>query len=480
MKVVLVGVNSKYIHTDFGIRCVAGFAHKQGFQVDVLDENINTPILKVLDNLVAGNWDVYGFDVHIWSNHFVKQLIGLLRKVKPDSIIVLGGPEVSYGTADFFEADYIIKGEGEIAFSDLMKNGMKRNEKSVIIQGKPCELGELPFPYFDLENVVSQHKIIYYEASRGCPFRCSYCLSSVEHSVRQRPLQLILNDLDKFVDAGAPLVKFVDRTYNLDEKFYFPIFKYLAEKDCNTTFHFEVKADLLSNEVLDFLSDVPKRRFQFEVGIQSTNQDTLMAINRANDWPKLSENCKKILACGNIHLHTDLIAGLPYEGLKEWSQSFNDVFALRAPMLQLGFLKVLPGTQIESEKDKYGLIYMPEAPYEILQTKWLSYEELAYLRKFDKIFDVVYNGGFFPQYLEFLLGKFSDAFSFFDFLVRNWPKDDIGNYNAKTVAYCLYTIFGDKGKELLQKDIYEYIHNWRPDWLDWHPYSRRNLRKEQK
>lgn len=467
MRSLLVGINSKYIHTSLGIRCVAEYAKSKGYAVDILEESINTPILQVLDKLMAEDWDVYGFSMHIWSRTYVERLVALLRRVKPKVKVVLGGPEVTQVQHQSELYDYLIDGEGEEKFCEYLTS---LNPSSVTLHPSSVEY---PLPYPDIDEVKAQHKIFYYEASRGCPFRCSYCLSSVDHRVRQKPLQVVLDDLHKFISADVPLVKFVDRTFNLDEKFYLAIMRELAAADCHTTFHFEIKADLLSEEVLQFLATVPKGRFQFEVGIQSTHADTLTAINRSNDWAKLRENCQRIISYGNIHLHTDLIAGLPYEGLQQWRQSFNDVYAIGAPMLQLGFLKVLPGTEMAKRAEEYDLVYMPEPPYEVLATKWLSYDELKFLRKFDKIFDVVHNGGHFPNYLAALIQEFAEPYLFYKHLVDNWQGEGNITVNAKTVAYGLFQIFGQQHIDLLQKDIYQHISNWKPDWLDWSNYTRR-------
>lgn len=474
MKVVLVGINSKYIHTNLGVRCVAAYARQQGFDVTLLEDSINTPILRVLDRLVAVEGDVYGFSLHIWSRRYVEELAALLHKVKPSAKLVFGGPEANQisGARDQESGIKVINGEGEVQFVEYLRNHSAYD--GMVTQ---MNLADLPDCYPDLDEVIRDHKIVYYEASRGCPFRCSYCLSGSSHAVHRKPLDKVLPELDRFIKAQVPLVKFVDRTYNLDEDYYLPMMEHLARaENCVTTFHFEIKVDLLSERVLQFLAIVPKGRFQFEVGIQSTHEPTLHAINRTNDWPKIAENCRRILQNGNIHLHTDLIAGLPYEGLQEWRNSFNEVFGLSAQMLQLGFLKVLPNTQMAEETGQYGLVYMPEPPYEILQTKWLSYEDLAFLRKFDKIFDVLHNGGHFPKYFQCLLRDFATPYECFEHIVKNWPLGEAEQYNARSVATALHLIFGNRHQKELQEDIFEHIHNWRPDWLDWSEYTHKKLR----
>lgn len=468
MKILLVGINSKYIHTNLGIRSVVAYVRQNGVEVEALEESINTPVLRTLDKILDFGAEVYGFSSHIWSKKYVRELVDLLLTVQPGAKIFIGGPEAFQGSGFRCEVTEF-KGEGEIAFLEFLR-GQE-------ISGKVIDLAELPFTYPDLEQVIKEHKIVYYEATRGCPFNCSYCLSSISRQIRRKPLAKVLDELDRFIAAKVPLVKFVDRTYNLDEGYYLPVMEHLAKaENCVTTFHFEIKIDLLSEKVLQFLATVPKGRFQFEVGIQSTNGATLKAINRENDWEKIKENCTKIIAGGNIHLHTDLIAGLPYEGLQEWQKSFNDVFALGAQMLQLGFLKVLPDTQMAREAERYGMVYMPEPPYEILQTKWLDYGELAFLRKFDKVFDVLHNSGNFANYLQVLLKDFSTVYACFQYIVEHWPLGEAEQYNSRSVAYALHLLFGKKHEKELQKDIFEHIHHWRPDWLDWSEYTHKKLR----
>ncbi|EJX02741.1 radical SAM domain-containing protein [gut metagenome] len=284
---------------------------------------------------------IFAFSVHIWNKPFVFRLIGMLKKLRPEAIVVVGGPEVAFAVERTFQEqpaiDYIVQGEGELCFAELLdaaengsavvpkhiayvKNGaVELNGGTTVIE----DMSILPFPYPDLEQVIAEHKIVYYECTRGCPFNCSYCLSGISRSVRKRPLELVLADLDRFVAAGAELVKFVDRTYNLDEKYFLPMMQHLAALDTKATFHLEIKADMLSDKVLDFLATVPKGRFQMEIGIQSTHKPTLKAINRQDNWDRLASNVKRLLSFKNMHIHVDLIAGLPYEGLQEFSKSFN-------------------------------------------------------------------------------------------------------------------------------------------------------------
>ena len=402
MQVVLSAINSKYIHTGLGLRYVGEYAKTQGHEVTLIEETINTPILAVLEKIMAVPAQVYGFSVHIWNKPFVFKLIRMLRKLRPQAAIVIGGPEVAFDAERIFaelpQADYIVQGEGELVFSELLQylaGGGAVSQHIAYREGEQVNLNGgitviedmslLPFPYPDLEKMLAEHKIVYYECTRGCPFNCAYCLSSISRSVRKRPLELVLRDLDRFIAAGVPLVKFVDRTYNLDEKYFLPMMQHLAQADTNATFHFEIKADILSERVMDFLATVPKGRFQLEVGIQSTHQPTLKAINRQDNWEKLAANVKRLLSFGNMHIHVDLIAGLPYEDLPTFAKSFDDVYGLGADMLQLGFLKVLPGTQMRRETEQHDLRYMDEPPYEILATKYMPYEDMLYLKHLDNI-----------------------------------------------------------------------------------------------
>lgn len=494
MQVVLSAINSKYIHTGLGLRYVGEYAKAQGHEVTLIEETINTPILAVLEKIMAVPAQVYGFSVHIWNKQFVFKLIRMLRKLRPQAAIVIGGPEVAFDAEKIFaelpQADYIVQGEGELVFSELLqclvgggavpKHIAYREGEQVNLNGGITVIDDmslLPFPYPDLEKMLAEHKIVYYECTRGCPFNCAYCLSGISRSVRKRPLELVLRDLDRFIAAGVPLVKFVDRTYNLDEKYFLPMMEHLAQADTNATFHFEIKADILSEHVMDFLATVPKGRFQLEIGIQSTHQPTLKAINRQDNWEKLAENVKRLLAFGNMHIHVDLIAGLPYEDLPTFAKSFDDVYGLGADMLQLGFLKVLPGTQMRRETEQHDLRYMDEPPYEILATKYMSYEDMLYLKHLDNILDQTANSGGFKYTLRALLrASGMNAFAFYRQLKQWWVKAGFypQTHNAKGVAAILkqfieenYVEQQTELLEILRFDVFCEIPQWRPEWLKW-------------
>ena len=532
MQAFFIGTNSKYIHTALGIRYVAEYCREQGLlSVHRLEVTVNEPVLSVLTRITEQIEQVgvtndepilIGLEVHIWNRRFVLELGELLRKVLPDCFLMLGGPEVMFRSAETFAAvpfvDFIVCGEGEEVVAAFLQRVaqfertetqgtespavVKQVAKQNISQWKElipegiayrdesgrlavpdatltvADLDKLPFPYPDLAEVVAQHKIVYYEASRGCPFHCSYCLSGISHSVRRRSLPLVLADMDRFMQAGVTLVKFVDRTYNLDETYYLPIMQYLASANTKTTFHFEIKADILSPAAVSFLQTVPKGRFQLEIGVQSTDEDVLQAIGRKDDWGRLKDTVAALLKSGNMHIHMDLIAGLPLQDLKSFAQSFDDVYGLRPHALQLGFLKILSGTEMERVSDRHGLIYMAQPPYEILATKYLSYKEIRFLKILEEVFDLTANSGRFPFTLAYLseqAGRGS-TFSFFRKLTEWYRQKEMAGigHNAFETAQMLFTYVEEQQpellfqvRELLRLDVLRYLPNFKPEWLQW-------------
>ena len=495
MQVLLTAINSKYIHTGLGIRYVGEYAKENGHKVDLLEETINSPILAVLEKIMEHKADVFGFSVHIWNKPFVFKLISMLHKLRPEAKIVVGGPEVAFDAERIFTElpviDYIIQGEGELVFTALLNsmgnNGSVPQHIAYVKNGKVElnggitvveDLSILPFPYPDLVKINNEHKIVYYECTRGCPFNCAYCLSGISRQVRKRPLELVLRDLDRFIAAGVSLVKFVDRTYNLDEKYFLPMLQHLAAADTDATFHLEIKADILTDKVLDFLATVPKGRFQMEIGIQSTHQETLKAINRQDNWERLASNVRRLLSLGNMHIHVDLIAGLPYENLPTFAKSFNDVYGLEADMLQLGFLKVLPGTQMRKETEKHGLLYMDEPPYEILATKYMPYADMQFLKRLENVLDQTGNSGSFKHILKMLVSKNGgDAFAFYKELTCWWVDNGFypQTHNAKGTAEIIYKYIKEHYSvaeasvllEILRYDVFISVPGWKPVWLAW-------------
>ena len=501
MKTLLVAINSKFIHTNLGTRDLYTYAKAQGKDVAFLEEAIQTPLLTVLGKITGFQADLVGINVHIWNREYVFALATLLRQVNPQVKIFLGGPEVGFTPAKSFAqcpaTDYIILGEGEEVLVELinaLEKGQKVENEHIAVsdnktswQGKPavfCDLSKLPFPYEDLADVIANHKILYYECTRGCPFDCSYCLSGITKKVRRRPFELVKKDLQKFVDAKAPLVKFVDRTYNLGEEYFLPLWKFLAGLQTETVFHFEIKADLLTDENLDFLATVPKHRFQFEVGVQTTNPKVLKAIGRQDNWPQLSHNVARLMENGNIPVHIDLIAGLPYEDLASFIKSFNMVYALHPTVIQLGFLKVLPGAAITKQDEEFGMVYMQQPPYEILLTKFMSYQDLRFLKVVEDIFDHTYNSGKYPHALAYLTEEVykKDYFTCYGDVALWWQKnhlEDRGHSEREAGLLLLKFVeevkpeCAEQFKEIMRFDIFTLQPNWHPEEFFWHTETMR-------
>lgn len=494
MKIILTAIGSKYIHTALGLRSIRAYAKAHGIETELIEDTVQTPLLAVLAEITGKEPDVVGLSVHIWNKNYVYSLIRLLRKVMPQLKIIAGGPEVSFEPERIFnecpQIDYIVMGEGEEVFVSLINALQQNSEPPAHVAFKKdgrtissggtavvADLDVLEFAYPDLTDVIAGKKIVYYESTRGCPFNCSYCLSGISRNVRKRSLDKVYDDLDRMIAAGVALVKFVDRTYNLDEYYYLPIMQHLADAETDATFHFEIKADLLAENVLNFLKTVPKGRFQFEIGVQTTNAATLKAINRRDNWDKLTANVKRLLSYGNIHLHLDLIAGLPYEGMAEFEKSFNDVYGLQPDMLQLGFLKVLPGTEMEKQRPEHELRYMDEPPYEILSTKYMPYCALRFLKVLEDVFEHTYNSGRFVYTLKYLTEAEGNAFAFYKKFALWWQKR--GEYplghNVRGVSRLLYEFaaecYAEKLAdicELLRFDVLMFQPGWKPEFLNWH------------
>ena len=527
MQAFFIGTNSKYIHTALGIRYVTEYCRDREIAVHRLEAAVNEPLLSVLTritemidacNIAEHEVIVLGLEVHIWNRQFVLELGELLRKVLPECFLMLGGPEVMFQPAKIFDAaqfaDFIVCGEGEEAVAEFLQNltrierektagndveSVARNNisrwQNLVPSGIACRdengkifvpdrqlvienLDKLPFPYPDIDEVVDQHKIVYYEASRGCPFHCAYCLSGISHSVRRRSLPLVLADMDRFMQAGATLVKFVDRTYNLDENYYLPMMRYLAQADTKTTFHFEIKADILSPRAVEFLRTVPKGRFQLELGVQSTDADVLRIIGRKDDWDRLKDNVSALLENDNIHIHMDLIAGLPLETMESFARSFDDVYGLHPHALQLGFLKVLSGTVMEKISGQHGLVYMDRPPYEVLSTNYMNYNEMRFLKILEEVFELTANSGRFPFTLAFLTEKAGNgsAFVLYRELTEWYRQKGMAGlgHNVMETAEMLFKYVEERQtalqfpvRELLRLDVLQHLPNFRPDWLKW-------------
>lgn len=444
-KVILAALNAKYIHSNLALRYLSRFQNNnQKHHVETMEFTINQRLDFIAEELFRKQPDVVLFSCYIWNVEMLRQLCPILKKIMPDCVIGFGGPEVSYESETFLRenpaVDFVMRGEGELVFTKYLEHLDAGNpatlgeiESLTYRQGDeifstpqmhPMDLALLPFPYEDDFSDV-QNQIIYYESSRGCPYHCGYCLSSVENGVRFVPLDKVLPDLQKFLDKNAPQVKFIDRTFNCKKSHAMTIWKYLHEHDNGVTnFHFEITADLIDQETIDFLKTVRKGLFQFEIGVQSTNPQTIRAINRNVDFAALSEIVQQIKDGGNIHQHLDLIAGLPYEDYDSFGRSFNDVYALHPEQLQLGFLKVLKGSMLHQKQKEFEIVYHDTAPYEVLTTHELPYADTLRLKYVEEMVETYYNSGRFLNTLAYLVPLYESPFAFFEALSQFWVSEN--------------------------------------------------------
>jgi len=442
-KFLLVGINSKFIHTNPAIRSLKAYAGEQYDQnIELAEYTINNQKSEILADIYKREPDAIGFSVYIWNADMVLSLLGELAQILPNVDVFLGGPEVSYNPDDYLNMFNNVKGvfvgEGEVAFKELISlyadKDIDKREGLHNIRGLKTansypgdsiavKMDDLPF-FYDKALVDSYvNKIIYYESSRGCPFRCSYCMSSIEKNIRLREFEKVREELKFFLDMKVPQVKFIDRTFNCNPGRALKIWNFISENDNKiTNFHFEIAADILTPEEISVLQNMRPGLVQLEIGVQTTNQATLKAINRVTDIDKLRSAVSKLQVNNNVHLHLDLIAGLPYEDYDSFKNSFNDVFEMGGNQLQLGFLKLLKGAPIYSEVQKYGIKYSPSAPYEVLATDWISFDEIMHLKNVEKIVDTFYNSAQFTKSLQYVMSKFSKPFEFFDSLAKYYDR----------------------------------------------------------
>ncbi|AXH52852.1 DUF4080 domain-containing protein [Clostridium perfringens] len=491
MKILLTAINSKYIHSNLAVRYLKAFTKDLDFQGDIKEFSINDRVENILEGIIEEKPDVVAFSCYIWNMEFVNRLAELIKLVDPNIEILYGGPEVSYEGKEFLEnheGEYVIVGEGEKTFrefvlyklgegklEDIKGLNYKRDGKVFENPKRPeMDMNELVFPYTYEEDI--NNKIVYYEASRGCPFKCKYCLSSVMHGVRFLDVERVKKELKYFMERGLKLVKFVDRTFNCNREYTVELLKYLSEQDTETRFHFEVAADLLTEEQIEILNNAPKGRFQLEVGVQTTNNEVLHNINRYITYENIKEKVLKVAAGKNVMQHLDLIAGLPGEDLESFKKSFNDVHAIRPDEIQLGFLKLLKGSSMREEAEKWGIVYSPYAPYEIIRSKDISYEELLLLKKVEAMVDKYYNSCKFNNVIKFFLNIYDKPFDFYYDLAMFFEekgnfKRSIGNveYYKILLDFYLEKIGGeDEGlfKEVLKFDYLCFNKKrWLPDFL---------------
>ena len=446
MKILLAACNAKYIHSNLAVYDLQAYASEYADHIVLKEYTINQLKDDIMRDIYLEHPDVVCVSCYIWNLSFVKELMADLTKILPDADFWAGGPEVSYDAEKFLtenlEFKGVMVGEGEETFKELAGYYVEKNPQNLKDMTGICyrdgeqiihngwrqimDLSKIPFIYKDLSDF--KNRIIYYESSRGCPFSCSYCLSSIDKKLRFRDTEMVKKELQFFIDNKVPQVKFVDRTFNCKHDHAMAIWKYINEHDNGVTnFHFEISADLLREEELQEMSTMRPGLIQLEIGVQSTNPDTIKAIHRTMDFEKLKGIVDRIHSFGNIHQHLDLIAGLPYEDYDSFRHSFNDVYALKPQQLQLGFLKVLKGSHMMEMCQEYGIVYKTREPYEVLSTKWLDYDHVLKLKTVENMVEVYYNSGQFQNTLEYLEDFFPDAFSIYERLGRFYMEKGYGD-----------------------------------------------------
>ncbi|MBQ6860460.1 MAG: DUF4080 domain-containing protein [Clostridia bacterium] len=487
MKVLLSTLNTKYVHTNIAIKYLYESAKDKN--IEVIEFTINEPINKILREIYDRDANVIAFSVYLWNIDEILKLSENIKKIQPKIKIVLGGPEVTYQSRLLLEKytfiDYILIGEGEESFpklldfmenenqeKDILKNVSYRKDDGTIVEGEiaiVCDTNKIP-------KIASQivegydGKIVYIETVRGCPYNCSYCLSSTIKGIRPFDMQRVKDELLILMKAKIRLVKFVDRTFNYDKQRALEIWKFILENNISSEFHFEISAHLIDEEVLEFLESVPAGVFRLEIGVQSTNPETIKAINRTTNFEIIKSVVQRIMNKGNITTHLDLIAGLPFEGYERFKESFNDVYDLKPTELQLGFLKLLSGCEITMKKDKYSYEYTSYPPYEILQNEFISFEELSKLKYVEEMVDVYHNSLRYKNSFGYVLNKYEKPFDMFYELSRFALEN---NYFTRKISaeewfdvlarFYIYKNFEDYNefKEALKKDHFENFGNKR-------------------
>lgn len=482
MNVVLSTLNSKFIHSSLALRYLKAYGEAHGQAYDIVEYTINMPVLHILSDITEHDIDVLGFACYIWNIEMTLHVVDMVKAVRPDIKIVLGGPEVSFTADELLERcpniDYIVQGEGEEAFHALVtalqlgNDGLDpvipgvrgRRDGSILGSLEAVEVSDLssiPFPYTEEDMEDLEHKIIYYESSRGCPFSCQYCLSGNKNTVRFFPQERTLEELQWFIDHGVKQVKFVDRTFNCAPHHHRPLMEFMRDSDTDMNFHLEMEPELMTEWETNILCETPPGRIQIEVGVQSTHKKTLDAINRYNDWPYIQKSIRPIIQAGRTHVHMDLIVGLPHEDFNRFGQSFNDLFSLQPHALQIGFLKLLKGSGVRRMRE-YKYVADPLAPYEVLSTHVLPYDDVRFLKYFEDVFERFYNSERFRTTFGYigqqLIHGETDAFTYFCDMTHAWLKEGNHKVNLKDIDQIefLYRFFLAKGDtiaaELLQYD----------------------------
>ena len=483
--ILLVAINAKYIHSNLAVHSIRGVLEQNGYGANIREYTINNQIEDILDDIYIRKPDLIGFSCYIWNREFVEKLIVELGKLLPTCAIFLGGPEVSYNT-DYYLDKYhnvtgVMVGEGEETFLELARNYSCDNENIHSIAGlctrenrkpalrAPIDMSAIPFPYGNLEEF--ENRIIYYESSRGCPFSCSYCLSSIDKKLRFRDLELVKKELLFFLENKVAQVKFIDRTFNCLKERCEEIWQFIKDNDNGyTNFHFEISADLITDKQIEILNGMRPGAVQLEIGVQTTNEDSIKAIRRKMDIEKLREVVRRLRTPKNIHLHLDLIAGLPYEDIESFRNSFNDVYNMEPDELQLGFLKLLYGSTMYDDAEKYGIVCKSFPPYEVLYTNWLSFDDVLSLKKTEEVVEIYYGTGQFVNSINYLIDFFETPYDFYKALGEFYnSKSSNGEKHSRISRYNILLEFArdiicmadgtkscdiDVVKSLLTYDIY--------------------------
>ena len=471
-KVLLVAINAKYIHSNLAVYSMKACAGQHSDKVHISEYTINNSVSDILDDIYMQKPEMIGFSCYIWNIEYVKKLMVEIHKLLPQCEIWLGGPEVSYNT-DYYLDKFsfitgIMVGEGEDTFREVVDKhfsescgcGVKnysgiagvctydRREPGI---RKSVDMSQIPFVYKQLSEF--NNRIIYYESSRGCPFSCSYCLSSIDKKLRFRDIELVEQEIGFFLEHKVPQVKFVDRTFNCDRERSTRIWKFIQSHDNGiTNFHFEISADLITDEQINILNAMRPGLVQLEIGVQTTNAETISAIRRRMDIDKLKTVVARLNDTGNIHLHLDLIAGLPFEDMESFKKSFNDVYEMKPDELQLGFLKVLNGSYMYEDAKKYGIVYKDFPPYEVLYTQWMSYEDILRLKNVEEVLEIYFGSGQFKQSVRYILKFYDSPYEFYDQLGAYYAaRSRTGEKHSRLDRYTILLEFVGQNESLCGK-----------------------------
>lgn len=514
MKAVLIACDSQFIHSNLAVRYLKKHGEEKGYDIKIIESTVNDLSGKLLEEIDENEPDIAVFSCYIWNIEYMKKVISDLRKIRPEVMIWVGGPEAQYDWEAFLnetEADLIMTSEGEETFPHLLDEVRKARDAGRIPDFKgvrniayksgseiikteetePLDFDTVLFPYDENSVAELKNRIVYYESQRGCPFRCSYCLSSIDKRVRKRNTEKVFKELYFFIKSGVKLVKFVDRTFNADEVHSYRIWEYLIERyteaeregrKFNTRFHFEIEAGILSKRQTELLINAPKGLFQVEAGIQSTDESVLKLINRVSDTEKIGENLKRIIESGNVHVHTDLIVGLPGDDFDTFINSFNICMNMHPDMLQIGFLKVLKGTPISHETARFGIKYRDYPPYEVLSSDGFSYKKIRYIKKIEDLVDKYWNSGSFHNSIRYLLSFDKTPFELFSEIERIHSEGNSINKNlSNDDCYSLLIKYGEtlepEKTEILKEFLrFDYLTRNRkgylPDTLKSEKYNR--------